>query len=84
MTDREIQRHIARLLANFALYDENKIRMLSYQIISIDDDMNHQSEESWGSVIPTLIAIGDSPVSNVEIQRHIIRAVDNLSTEGIF
>ncbi|CAG8530077.1 1621_t:CDS:10 [Diversispora eburnea] len=77
----EIQRHIARLLANFALYDENKIRMLSYQIISIDDEVNNQTEESWGSVIPTLIAIGDSPVSNVEIQRHIIRAIDNLSTE---
>ncbi|RHZ87825.1 hypothetical protein Glove_30g42 [Diversispora epigaea] len=81
ITDKEIQRHIARLLANFALYDENKIRMLSYQIISIDDEVNNQTEESWGSVIPTLIAIGDSPVSNVEIQRHIIRAIDNLSTE---
>ncbi|CAG8505266.1 16022_t:CDS:10 [Acaulospora colombiana] len=78
--DREVQRHIARLLANFALYDENKMRMLAYQIISIDDDTS-QSEESWGSVISTLIAIGDSPVSDVEIQRHIIRALDNLSTD---
>ncbi|CAG8492184.1 17089_t:CDS:10 [Acaulospora morrowiae] len=81
ITDREVQRHIARLLANFALYDENKMRMLACQIISVDDyDMN-QSEESWGSVISTLIAIGDSPVSDVEIHRHIIRALDNLSTE---
>ncbi|CAG8580396.1 802_t:CDS:10 [Dentiscutata erythropus] len=81
LTDREIQRHVARLLANFALYEENKARMLSYQIIAIEDHETSQTEESWEGVIQALIAIGDSPVSDVEIQRHIIRALDNLSTE---
>ncbi|CAG8691237.1 16768_t:CDS:2, partial [Gigaspora rosea] len=81
LTDREIQRHVARLLANFALYEENKARMLSYQIIPIEDHDMNQTEESWEGVIPALTAIGDSPVSDVEIQRHIIRALDNLSTE---
>ncbi|CAG8510281.1 10998_t:CDS:10, partial [Scutellospora calospora] len=67
LTDREIQRHVARLLANFALYEENKARMLSYQLIEIEDhDMNQT--ESWEGIIPALIAIGDSPVSDVEIQ----------------
>ncbi|CAG8506887.1 26446_t:CDS:10 [Gigaspora margarita] len=60
---------------------ENKARMLSYQIIPIEDHDMNQTEESWEGVIPALIAIGDSPVSDVEIQRHIIRALDNLSTE---
>ncbi|CAG8754498.1 12897_t:CDS:1, partial [Racocetra fulgida] len=60
---------------------ENKARMLSYQLIAIEEHDMSQSEESWESVIPALIAIGDSPVSDVEIQRHIIRALDNLSTE---
>ncbi|CAG8493300.1 2198_t:CDS:10 [Cetraspora pellucida] len=81
LTDREIQRHVARLLANFALYEDNKARMLSYQLIAIEEHDMIQSEGSWESVIPALIAIGDSPVSDVEIQRHIIRALDNLSTE---
>ena len=43
---------------------------------------DQQLEESFDSIVPTLIAIGDSPVADVEIQRHIVRALDNLSTEG--
>jgi len=39
-------------------------------------------ESSFGSIVPTLIAIGDSPVADEEIQRHIVRALDNLSIEA--
>jgi len=51
----------------------------------VEQDINNQQleEESFGSIVPTLIAIGDSPVADVEIQRHIVRALDNLSTEGM-
>ncbi|CAG8551545.1 13823_t:CDS:10 [Funneliformis mosseae] len=93
ITDKEIQRHVARLLANFALYEENKARMLSYPMSMTDEKggvdeeieqdvhLQQSEEESFGSIVPTLIAIGDSPVADVEIQRHIVRALDNLSTE---
>ncbi|RIA93187.1 armadillo-type protein [Glomus cerebriforme] len=92
ISDKEIQRHVARLLANFALYEENKTRMLFYpmavmpneeeEVEKVEQNNNNQQlEESFGSIVPTLIAIGDSPVADVEIQRHIVRALDNLSTE---
>ncbi|GBB94613.1 hypothetical protein RclHR1_02390019 [Rhizophagus clarus] len=104
ITDKEIQRHVARLLANFALYEENKARMLFYPMTVMQnekeatdekaekveqeveqeveqDNSDQRFEESFGSIVPTLIAIGDSPVADVEIQRHIVRALDNLSTE---
>ncbi|CAB4380285.1 ARM repeat-containing protein [Rhizophagus irregularis] len=100
ISDKEIQRHVARLLANFALYEENKTRMLFYPMTNEkeatdeeaekvaeqeaeqeQDNNDQQLEEFFGSIVPTLIAIGDSPVADVEIQRHIVRALDNLSTE---
>ena len=34
------------------------------------------------SVVAALIAIGDSPVADIEIHKHIVRAFDNLSTAG--
>ncbi|CAG8543966.1 8553_t:CDS:10 [Paraglomus brasilianum] len=69
---KHLRRHIARLLANFALYDDNKKRMLG--------DIVNTEDTSHVSVVAALIAIGDSPVADTEIHRHIVRAFDNLST----
>ncbi|CAG8532971.1 7028_t:CDS:10 [Paraglomus occultum] len=64
LDNKEVQRHLARLLANFALYEKNRRRMI--------EDV---------SVVTPLIAIGDSPVADSEIHKHIVRAFDNLSTK---
>ncbi|ORX48493.1 FYVE-domain-containing protein [Hesseltinella vesiculosa] len=66
----EIQRHVARCLANLALYDDNHNHMLT-------DDL----ADNCYNVIPTLISIGKSHLSNNDTLRHIIRALDNLTTK---
>lgn len=38
--------------------------------------------QGWFNVLPTLLAMGQSAHCNRDIQRHIIRAIDNLSTSG--
>ncbi|CAI2163679.1 11923_t:CDS:10 [Funneliformis geosporum] len=90
ITDKEIQRFFTNIIYFWFPKDENKARMLSYPMSMTDgegeeivQDVHSQQseEESFGSIVPTLIAIGDSPVADVEIQRHIVRALDNLSTE---
>jgi hypothetical protein len=64
--------------------DEEAVKVVEQEVEQeVEQDNNDQQlEESFGSIVPTLIAIGDSPVADVEIQRHIVRALDNLSTEG--
>lgn len=52
------------------------------QEVEGSNDEQKLEESSFGSIVLTLIAIGDSPVADEEIQRHIVRALDNLSTEG--
>lgn len=54
--DSEIQRHIIRGLANFALYDSNKAALVS--------------------AVPEIVRLGH--VASSDIQRHAIRAIDNL------
>lgn len=62
--------------------DEEAEKVAEQEAEQEQDNNDQQLEESFGSIVPTLIAIGDSPVADVEIQRHIVRALDNLSTEG--
>ena len=45
-------------------------------------DIVNTEDTSHVSVVAALIAIGDSPVADTEIHRHIVRAFDNLSTAG--
>ncbi|KAI8393568.1 armadillo-type protein [Radiomyces spectabilis] len=66
----EIHRHVARCLANLAAHDGNTQRMI-------------QTDASAGdqfSVIPTLLAMAQSSNAVSDIQRHILRALDNLSS----
>ncbi|KAI9285763.1 armadillo-type protein [Umbelopsis sp. AD052] len=70
----EIHRHIARCFANFALYDTNRKSML------------HQTNKKKNvtyNVIPTLLAIGQSAIVTPDVQRHVVRAIDNLSNQDI-
>ncbi|KAI8882055.1 hypothetical protein K501DRAFT_334324 [Backusella circina FSU 941] len=64
----EIHKHVARCLANLSLYKENGVKMLS------------KSEEDSYNILPTLMLIGNQPNVTVDIQRQIIRAIDNLSS----
>ncbi|OAD75000.1 hypothetical protein PHYBLDRAFT_78888 [Phycomyces blakesleeanus NRRL 1555(-)] len=64
----EIHRHVARCLANFSLYEDNHVLMLS-------DD-----QEKGHNVIPTLLALSQAPQVTSDVQRHIVRAIDNLSS----
>ncbi|KAI8064522.1 hypothetical protein BC940DRAFT_305928 [Gongronella butleri] len=67
----EIQRHVARCLANLALYQENHARM----------GIKGEQETSGTryNVLPVLLSIGQAHMDNHDILRHIIRAIDNLS-----
>ncbi|ORY90347.1 armadillo-type protein [Syncephalastrum racemosum] len=58
----EVHRHVARCLANFALYRENTDAMLS--------------------VVPTLLHMGQSAAPAADVQRHIVRAIDNLASHS--
>ncbi|KAI7870796.1 hypothetical protein BDF14DRAFT_1769854 [Spinellus fusiger] len=68
----EIHRHIARCLANFALYEENSVKMLP-------NTRKNDKEEGAYNVIPTLLALSQTPHVTSDIQRHCVRAIDNLS-----
>ncbi|KAI9246492.1 hypothetical protein BDA99DRAFT_527036 [Phascolomyces articulosus] len=82
----EVQRHVARCLANFALYGENNAVMLNYSIPSNGNDSNNKNGSSNTrhsyNVLPTLLAMGQSANATPDIQRHIVRAIDNLSSQG--
>ncbi|KAI8086610.1 armadillo-type protein [Halteromyces radiatus] len=73
----EIHRHVARCLANLALYDENKDKMLA-----MEEGEQNQINDSF-NVIPTLLAMGQSANVTDDIRRHIIRALDNLSSNVV-
>lgn len=73
----EIHRHVARCLANLALYDENNKKMLN----STTTSKHLQGNDSF-NVIPTILAMGQSANATSDIRRHIIRALDNLSSNG--
>ncbi|KAI7883891.1 FYVE-domain-containing protein [Lichtheimia hyalospora FSU 10163] len=68
----EVHRHVARCLANFALYEENNGLMLAY---TTQDDLKDNAYD----VLPTLLAMGQNDAVTADIQRHIVRAIDNLS-----
>ncbi|CDH55933.1 hypothetical protein RO3G_14544 [Lichtheimia corymbifera JMRC:FSU:9682] len=68
----EVHRHVARCLANFALYEENNGLMLAY---ATDGDLKDNAYD----VLPTLLAMGQNDTVTADIQRHIVRAIDNLS-----
>ncbi|RUP06325.1 armadillo-type protein [Jimgerdemannia flammicorona] len=72
----EIQRHVARCFANFALYEHNKDLMLSEDIQDVDSVTS--SSHMRFNVVPTLLAMGHSASATPEVRRHITRAVDNL------
>ncbi|KAH8555144.1 armadillo-type protein [Umbelopsis sp. PMI_123] len=70
----EIHRHIARCFANFALYDTNRKNMLR---------QTNKKKNVTYNVIPTLLAIGQSAIVTPDVQRHVVRAIDNLSNQEI-
>ncbi|CAO3594291.1 unnamed protein product [Absidia cylindrospora] len=77
----ETHRHVARCLANLALYDENKDKMLATTSIpnmKLEGKQQEEQNDSY-NVIPTLLAMGQSANATKDLRRHIIRAVDNLS-----
>ncbi|SAM07474.1 hypothetical protein [Absidia glauca] len=74
----EIHRHVARCLANLALYDENNEKMLN----STTSSKQLPNNDSF-NVIPTILAMGQSANATSDIRRHIIRALDNLSSNGL-
>ncbi|GAB5593864.1 hypothetical protein Unana1_08764 [Umbelopsis nana] len=69
----EIHRHIARCFANFALYDNNRKSMLR---------QTNKKKNVTYNVMPTLLAIGQSANVTPDVQRHVVRAIDNLSNQG--
>ncbi|CAM0138155.1 unnamed protein product [Umbelopsis sp. WA50703] len=69
----EIHRHIARSFANFALYENNRKNMLR--------QINKKKNVTY-NVMPTLLAIGQSPNVTPDVRRHVVRAIDNLSNQG--
>ncbi|GAN11506.1 hypothetical protein MAM1_0641c11069 [Mucor ambiguus] len=68
----EIHRHVARCLANLALYEENNEAMLTNNKKS-----GEKKNKDCFNVLPTLLLIGKG--SKMGVQRHIVRAIDNLS-----
>lgn len=47
--------------------------------------MLHQANKKKNvtyNVIPTLLAIGQSAIVTPDVQRHVVRAIDNLSNQG--
>ncbi|KAI8090425.1 hypothetical protein BDF21DRAFT_411242 [Thamnidium elegans] len=68
----EIHRHVARCLANLALYEENSRVML------INKNRKKEEEKDAYNVLPTLLYLGK--VSPSGVQRHVVRAIDNLSS----
>ncbi|KAM3588960.1 hypothetical protein VKS41_001390 [Umbelopsis sp. WA50703] len=70
----EIHRHIARSFANFALYENNRKNMLR--------QINKKKNVTY-NVMPTLLAIGQSPNVTPDVRRHVVRAIDNLSNQEI-
>ncbi|CAO3616566.1 unnamed protein product [Cunninghamella blakesleeana] len=75
----EIHRHVARCLANLALYETNSKYMI-HQQLNQKNSMNKDIKSF--NVIPTLLAMGQSANVTCDIQRHIIRALDNLCSNG--
>ncbi|KAF7729674.1 hypothetical protein EC973_004047 [Apophysomyces ossiformis] len=75
-THTEIHRHVARCLANFALYEENNSLMLS------DKQTNDNDHKDAYNVISTLLAMGQSANVTSDVQRQIVRAIDNLSSHA--
>ncbi|KAL9546078.1 hypothetical protein MBANPS3_006844 [Mucor bainieri] len=69
----EIHRHVARCLANLALYEENNEAMLTSNKKS-----GELKNKDCFNVLPTLLLIGKN--SKMGVQRHIVRAIDNLSS----
>lgn len=93
----EVHRHVARCLANFALYGMYKYAM-TFIIANADSYFHLLPEENNGlmlayttnmdlkdnayDVLPTLLAMGQNDTVTADIQRHIVRAIDNLSAFG--
>ncbi|KAL7316618.1 hypothetical protein PS15m_005696 [Mucor circinelloides] len=69
----EIHRHLARCLANLALYEENNEAMLTNNKKS-----GGKQNKDCFNVLPTLLLMGKDAKPGV--QRHIVRAIDNLSS----
>ncbi|KAG2196323.1 hypothetical protein INT47_009318 [Mucor saturninus] len=69
----EIHRHVARCLANLALYEENNISMLTSQ------NGKGDNKDAY-NVLPTLLFMGKSDSETHIVQRHIVRAIDNLNS----
>ncbi|KAI8976827.1 hypothetical protein BDB01DRAFT_309221 [Pilobolus umbonatus] len=67
----EIHRHVARCLANLTLYENNIDKMLA--------DKEKDDIHSF-NVLPTLLAMGQSARVTSDIQRQLVRAIDNLSS----
>ncbi|KAG1146197.1 hypothetical protein G6F38_005108 [Rhizopus arrhizus] len=66
----EIHKHVARCLANLALYEENCQVMLN----------NDVSGSRMYNILPTLLAMCQSSNVTTDEIRHVIRAIDNLSS----
>ncbi|GAA5798508.1 hypothetical protein HPULCUR_003912 [Helicostylum pulchrum] len=70
----EIHRHVARFLANLALYEENSRVMLT------NKNRNKRGEKDAYNVLPTLLYMGR--VSPSGVRRQVVRAIDNLNSKG--
>ncbi|KAI8641760.1 hypothetical protein BD408DRAFT_417615 [Parasitella parasitica] len=68
----EIHRHVARCLANLALYEENNEAMLT------NVKKSGENQKDCFNVLPTLLFVGKD--SKPGVQRHIVRAIDNLNS----
>ncbi|KAI9309257.1 armadillo-type protein [Cunninghamella echinulata] len=75
----EIHRHVARCLANLALYETNSAYMTHQQP---DKENGVNKDIKAFNVIPTLLAMGQSANVTSDIQRHVIRALDNICSNG--
>lgn len=99
-THTEIHRHVARLLANLALYgktlelkETNISKAYKHGVIfyfvgeNIKAMLTNKNDTKDGakdaySVLPTLLFIDQ--LSSPGVQRHIVRAIDNLSSNCKF
>ncbi|KAI8975163.1 hypothetical protein BDF20DRAFT_914129 [Mycotypha africana] len=75
----EIHKHVARCLANLALYEANNEAMLWTNKAKQIENKKKISGKDGYNVLPTLLMMGKS-TSKSEVQRHIVRAVDNLNS----
>ena len=66
---------------------ENNSVMLNYSLNNGNDGNQNNNNNNGNirhpyNILPTLLAMGQSANATPDIQRHIVRAIDNLSSQG--